>query len=82
MYSLLHNMELNIATRFGQSIKSFLHNEIPNQAGQGILQGSSSAAPIYNVNSDISLAAYRKLSKGAKFQNLISGAIIEHKMTQ
>jgi hypothetical protein len=51
-------MEFHVATGFGKSTTSFLNNETTTQAGQGILQGSSSAAPIYNVNSDVSLSAY------------------------
>lgn len=33
--------------------------------GQGVLQGSSLAAPIYIFNSDVSLSAYRKQFTGA-----------------
>ncbi len=35
--------------------------------GQGVLQGSSSAAPLFILNSDISLTAYSKSSTGATF---------------
>jgi hypothetical protein len=32
-----------------------------------MLQGSSSAAPIYNFNSDVTLNAYQKIAKGTTF---------------
>jgi hypothetical protein len=54
-------------------------NSCITQAGQGILQGSSSAAPIYNVKTDVSLAAYKKLSTGAEFRHPITGDLIEQK---
>jgi hypothetical protein len=64
IYNLLHNMEFHIATGFGISEQSFSNNEDPTQTGQCDLQGSSSAAPVYNVNSDVSLMTYNRLLKG------------------
>lgn len=54
-------------TGFGCSSKSFFSNENPLECSQGVLQGSSSAAPIYTMNSDVSLSAYSKLGTGASF---------------
>jgi hypothetical protein len=65
MYQLLQNMEFKLVTGYGASSESFKNNKDPKQTGQGVLHGSSSAAPIYNFNSDISLAAHNKLAKGA-----------------
>jgi hypothetical protein len=75
-------MEFNIVTGFGKSLSSFQNNADQHQIGQGVLQGSSSAAPLYNINSDICLTAYRKLAKGTTFQHPISSAIVEDKATQ
>jgi hypothetical protein len=58
LYNLLQNMEFQLSTGFGLSDRTFMNNEDPNQIGQGVLQGSSSAAPIYNVSSDVSLTTY------------------------
>jgi len=41
--------------------------------GQGVLQGSSSTAPILLSNSDISLLAYKQLGAGASFSHPIHG---------
>jgi hypothetical protein len=53
-------MEFHLATGFGVSETSLKNNEDPSQIGQVVLQGSSSAAPVYNVNSYVSLSAYKK----------------------
>jgi hypothetical protein len=53
MFNLLQHMEFHLITGFGLSNQSFKNNEDPSQIGQGLLQGSSSAAPIYNVSSDV-----------------------------
>jgi hypothetical protein len=76
LYNLLQNMEFTLLTRFGESSMAFKNNEDPLQTGQGMLQGSSSAAPMYNVTSDVSLSAYKKLAKGATFIHPISGTAI------
>jgi hypothetical protein len=67
IYNLLHNMEFHLITGYGKSIQHFKNNEDPGNPGQGMLQGSSSAAPIYNFNTDVSLNAYHKLATGATF---------------
>ncbi len=55
---------------------TFNNNADPNQPGQGVLQGSSSAAPIYNFNSDVSLTTYNKLATGATFIHPYTGEAI------
>jgi hypothetical protein len=50
MYNLLQSMEFNLVTGFGPSTKSFGNDEDFPFSGQGVLQGSSSTAPIYNMN--------------------------------
>jgi len=50
MYNLLQSMEFNLVTGFGPSTKSFGNDEDFPLSGQGVLQGSSSTAPIYNMN--------------------------------
>jgi hypothetical protein len=50
MYNLLQNMEFQLVTGLGESATTFANNEDPKQTGQGILQGSSSAAPIYTTS--------------------------------
>ncbi len=57
MYYLLRDMEFHLITGYGTSTKSFYNNEDPQQIGQGVLQGSSSAAPIYMATSDVCLSA-------------------------
>jgi hypothetical protein len=46
MYDLLKHMSFNLVTGFGASTASFNNNQ-DGISGQGVLQGSSSAAPIY-----------------------------------
>jgi hypothetical protein len=75
-------MEFCVITGFGESIKSFRNDDHPTQIGQGMLQGSSSAAPLYNITSDVSLAAYKKMATGARFQHPINGTLIEDHATQ
>jgi hypothetical protein len=53
LYIFLHHMEFHIITGLGVSNKSFSNNEDHNNPGQGMLQGSSSAAPVYNFISDV-----------------------------
>ncbi len=53
--------------------------------GQGVLQGSSSAAPIFILNSDVSLTSlttYQKLGKGVAFCHHITKEIITDKTVQ
>lgn len=82
MYSLLQEMEFHLITGFGKSTLHFKNNDDPSMIGQGVLQGSSSAAPLYNITSDISLTAYRKIAKGASFIHPISGTTISDTCTQ
>ncbi len=82
IYNLLHNMEFHVITGLGQSQLTFTNNADVSLPGQGVLQGSSSAAPIYNVNSDVSLTSYRKLATGASFTNPISNISIHDHATQ
>ncbi len=44
MFHLLRNMEFHIITGFGKSLSSFKNNADSTSIGQGVLQGSSSAA--------------------------------------
>jgi hypothetical protein len=82
IYNLLHHMEFHVVTGLGQSSHSFSNNDDQSQPGQGVLQGSSSAAPIYNVNSDVSLTTYRKLATGSAFINPITAETIRDHATQ
>jgi hypothetical protein len=82
IYNLLHNMEFHVVTGLGQSQLTFANNADLSLPGQGVLQGSSSAAPIYSVNSDVSLTSYRKLASGAAFTNPISNVTIHDHATQ
>jgi hypothetical protein len=71
MFHLLQRMSFNLVTGFGKSASSY-NNDSDGVAGQGVLQGSSSAAPLYTLNSDVSLHTYKKLSTGATFSHPIS----------
>jgi hypothetical protein len=66
MFYLLHHMSFHLITGFGCSVIEF-KNITDNVIGQGVLQGSSSAAPIYIINSDISLTAYKNWEKDPLF---------------
>lgn len=55
MFHLLQNIEFYLLTEHGILSTSFYNKEDPHQIGQGMLQGSSSAAPMYNINTDVSL---------------------------
>ncbi len=72
IYNLLHTTEFHVITGLGQSQTSFANNADASLPGQEVLQGSSTAAPIYNVNSDVSLSSYKKLATGAVFTNPIT----------
>jgi hypothetical protein len=67
IYNLLPNMEFHLITGYEVSCKHFKNNADSDHPGQGMLQGSSSAAPIYNFTSDVSLKAYQSITKGATF---------------
>jgi hypothetical protein len=70
-------MNFHLITGFGTLIASFSNDDNPQQIGQGVLQGSSSAALIFNLNSDVSLCAYRILDKGTAFTHPITGASVQ-----
>jgi hypothetical protein len=82
MYYLLQHMEFFLLTGFGISSTSFRNDEDPTQTGQGVLQGSSSAAPIYNICTDVSLTTYNRLAQGASFTHPITGQTIQDHTTQ
>jgi hypothetical protein len=76
MFHLLQNMSFHLMTGFGKSVQYFHNNEDPSRPGQGVLQGSSSAAPIFIFNSDVSLTTYCKQAHEASFTHPISGTPI------
>jgi hypothetical protein len=55
MLNLLHSMHFHLITGLGRSQDSF-NNATEDEVGQGVLQGSSSAAPMYILRSEVSLA--------------------------
>jgi len=75
MFNLLKSMHFRLVTGFGTSSNGF-NNTYNDITGQGILQGSSSDAPIFLLNSDVALSAYKKLGIGASFSHPISGKTI------
>jgi hypothetical protein len=82
MYHLLQGMEFQLITGFGVSSRTFRNDEDPSQIGQGMLQGSSSAAPIYNISMDVSLSTYQRIAHGATFKHPITGQSICDHATQ
>lgn len=72
LYNLLHNMEFHVITGYGVSSESFSGNADPEQPCQGMLQGSSSAPPVYNIHSDVALSLYNKHATGATFRHPIT----------
>lgn len=82
MFQLLQNMEFFLLTGFGISDTSFQNNEDQSQTGQGMLLGSSSAVPIYNISTDVSLATYNKLAHGGAFVHPITGEVLQDTATQ
>jgi len=81
MYDLLKHMSFNLITGFGSSAGSFQNNQ-NGITGQGVLQGGSSATPIYILNSDISLTTYHKIGTGAVFTHPITKKITQDKTVQ
>jgi len=71
MFHLLKHMTFHLVTGFGVSTESY-NNTNEGITGQGVLQGSSSAAPIFLLNSDVSLHAYDILGIGATFYHPIT----------
>jgi hypothetical protein len=68
-------------TGFHKSASSY-HNTTDAITGQGVLQGSSSAAPIYILYSDVFLSTYMTLGCEASFIHPISCAEIHDKTVQ
>lgn len=81
MFQLLHQMKFHLITGFGKSTISYMNDE-DGITGQGVLQGSSSAAPIFILNSEISLTAYNKNSSGASFIHPIQGSTVTDNSVQ
>lgn len=75
-------MEFYLITCFGPSAAIFHNNDDPKQIGQGMLQGSSSAAPIYNICNGVSLSTYQKGAQGSTFINPITQQPIHDHATQ
>jgi len=73
MYLLLHHMKFHLITGIGKSSTSYMNND-NDIIGQGVLQGSSSAAPIFLLNSEVSLCAYHKIGIGASFCHPVDGS--------
>jgi len=77
MFHLLKHMKFHLVTGFGVSANSYYNNE-DDITGQGVLQGSSSAAPLFILNSDLSLSAYNNIVAGASLYHPIS----QYKVTE
>jgi hypothetical protein len=75
MTQLLKSMPFHLITGFGKSAASYSNNK-DDMLGQGVLQGSSSAAPLFLLNSDISLQMYRCLGKGAAIYHPITHKVV------
>jgi hypothetical protein len=75
MYLLLHHMKFHLITGIGKSSTSYMNND-NDIIGQGVLQGSSSAAPIFLLNSEVSLCAYHRIGIGASFCHPVDGSIV------
>ena len=82
MHNLLHDMSFHVITAFGRSTHSSSNSDDPSSIGQGVLQGSSSACPIYIFSSNVCLSTYKKHSTGAKFIHPISGNLISNSAIQ
>lgn len=81
MFNLLKDMHFHLVTGFGKSSSGFTNTQ-DNKTGQGVIQGSSSAAPIFLLNSDVSISAYTQLWMGASFIHPISGDRVEDHVAQ
>lgn len=75
MFHLLKQMKFHLITGFGQS-STFYHNNVDGTVGHRVLQGCSSAAPIFILNSDVSLSAFKNKAHGASFSHPINKTII------
>ncbi len=74
-------MKFHLITGFGKLTSSFKNDE-DDIVGQGVLQGSSSAAPIFLLNSEISLSAYNKIGIGATFCHPVDGTSVMDRCVQ
>jgi hypothetical protein len=81
MFNLLKEMQFNLVTGFSQSAGRF-NNTQEGIQGQGVLQGSSSACPIYILTSDVCLSTYWKLGTGSAFFHPIEKSIIKDTSVQ
>jgi hypothetical protein len=72
-------MKFHLITGFGRS--SYINND-EDTIGQGVLQGSSSAAPIFLLNSEVSLCAYNKIGIGASFCHPVDGSLVTDCLVQ
>jgi len=81
MFMLLKDMNFHLITGFEKSLDSFCNLD-NGDIGQRVLQGSSSAAPIYILTSDISLVTYIKCSIGGSFLHLTTKEIITDQVVQ
>jgi len=77
MHKLLHDMSFHVVTGYGRSTEIFCNSDNCDSVGQGVLQGSSSACPIYIFNSDACLSTYRKHATMTKFVHPITGDAIQ-----
>jgi hypothetical protein len=74
-------MSFNLVTSFGASSSSY-NNTDSDITWQGVLQGSSSAAPLFILNLDVSLHTYNKLGEGPAFIHPITNTVIHDKGIQ
>jgi hypothetical protein len=82
MHNLLHDMSFHVITAFGRSALTFSNCDDPTSIGQGVLQGGSSACPIFIFSSGVCLSTYKKHSIGAKFIHPISGNVMSDSAVQ
>ena len=69
MTKLINNMEYSVATGLGNSTATYKASDNPYFLCQGGMQGSTSAAPIYNIRHDVSLTTYSEHGTPAIFQH-------------
>ena len=69
MTQLINNMEYSVATGLGESTKTYNAGTNPFFKCQGGMQGSTSAAPSYNIHHDVSLTTYCEHGTPALFQH-------------
>jgi len=69
MTLLINQMEYSVATGLGESTKTYKAGANPFFLCQGGMQGSASAAPIYNIHHDVSLTTYTEHGTPAVFHH-------------